>query len=83
MAPDMKTTNHKFVEEYKSSIVATLEMKLLQIGMKFKEIHATRNNAQLKNQNGSSTNTSTASSTRNSPNISRSLFLEQSQDEIM
>ena len=38
MAPDMKTSSRKFLEEYKSSIVATLEMKLLEIGLRFKQI---------------------------------------------
>ena len=80
MAPDMKTTNHKFVEEYKASIVATLEMKMMQIGLKFKEIHRAKNNMKTSGQNVSA-NTSAASAT--SPNISRSLFLEQSQEDMM
>ena len=80
MAPDMKTNNHRFVEEYKASIVATLEMKLLQIGLKFKEIHLAKNNIKT---SGSNTSANTSVASKNSPNISRSLFLEQSQEEMM
>ena len=73
MAPDMKTSSHNFSEEYKGSIVATLEMKLLQVGFKFKQIHQTR----------TANPTSPNPAIKDSPNISRSLFLEQSQDEMM
>ncbi len=38
MVPDMKTSNPKFLDSYKNSILATLEMKLLAMGMKFKTI---------------------------------------------
>lgn len=36
MVPDMRNSNGKFVEEYKASILTTLEMKLLEAGLKFK-----------------------------------------------
>lgn len=39
MAPDMKTSRQKFAEEYKNSILATVEMKLLAMGLKFKSIY--------------------------------------------
>ena len=76
MNPDMKTSSSKFVEEYKSSIVATLEMKLLEIGLKFKQIYSTRNMNDTKSVNNSN-------STAPSPNLSKSHFLEQSQEEMM
>lgn len=36
MEPDMKCSSDKFLQDYKSSIIATLEMKMLAIGIKFK-----------------------------------------------
>lgn len=36
LAPDMKTSSEKFLNEYKSSVLATIEMKLLETGLKFK-----------------------------------------------
>jgi uncharacterized protein YpuA (DUF1002 family) len=52
MTPDMKTTKHKFLEEYKISIITTLEMKLLESELKFKKIYDQIKKAQYKSSDG-------------------------------
>lgn len=49
MQPDMKCSSDKFLKDYKSSIVATLEMKMLAIGIKFKQIYQKSRKSQYKN----------------------------------
>lgn len=49
MQPDMKCSSDKFLKDYKSSVIATLEMKMLAIGIKFKQIYQRSRKSQYKN----------------------------------
>ena len=58
-------------------------MKLLQVGLKLKQVYTAQSNRQEKKGNSRSPPSQQGTAPTNTPNISRSLFLEQSQEEVM
>lgn len=71
MNVDLRSSNKAICEKFKSSIIVTLEMRFLKIANKFKEMYLLHN---------PQTSTEPQKPKKNAPNLSKSHFLEQSQE---
>jgi t-SNARE complex subunit (syntaxin) len=74
----MRATTHKFLEDYKSSVVATLEMKLLEASIKFQKLSEECARGQYKSDEKPDSN-----GEQRAPDLNRPHFIEQSQEDLM